>query len=164
MQCEEVVSLRIRRIIASSSALLTLGLGLGACGHPDQTASRAAAPVSTATAGTDVLAVPLQSGYSHSEMFCARAPIVGTLDYVVHNTRASLKLQLRNLPSDSTIAVEWLNIVSGGYDLARFSTNSRGQAVGSSLWMYRPAEARGARVALTTATVSASQVGTLVPC
>lgn len=158
--------MRIRQITASCSALLTLGLGLGlaACGHPDRTASRAAAPVSTATAGTDVLAVPLQSGYSHSETFCARAPIVGTLDYVVHNTRASLKLQLRKLPSDSTIAVEWLNIVSGGYDLAEFSTNSRGQAVRSSLRMYRPAEARGARVVLTTATVSASQIGFLVPC
>ena len=110
------------------------------------------------------ITVPVESGYGMSEPFCAIPSLSGRITYEVIDGEATLLLNVRGLPHDETIGVDWLNNNVRGYLVATFATDGRGGAIQESLRIFRPGEVKGLGLVLTTGEVNQKTVGRLRPC
>ena len=105
-----------------------------------------------------------RDGFAGRERFCASSPLIGSILYNGTSGTATLDLAVGGLPPGRSVEVNWLNNGIRGYVVASFVTDAHGVADQSSLRFYRPGEARGAGLVLTTATASDERLGMLLPC
>ncbi len=142
-------------------ALLSLlVVSLAACSGGSPTAKH-----TTPTVGTPPLnqTVAVESGYPQTESFCAEPPLTGGIVYKVTGSAARLDLHLTKLPNQALVGLDWRNNDARGYLIAAFSTDSHGQAIQSSLRFFRPGEAEGVGLVVTTDS-DRTVVGRLGPC
>jgi len=107
--------------------------------------------------------------FGGSQRFCARAPLSGTIAYVIRTDRrsgssATLNVHVGGLPSNSQTTVNWANGTGRAYVVASVDTDGNGSSVQASVRLYRPGEVRGARIILALTDPQATVVGTLTDC
>jgi hypothetical protein len=110
--------------------------------------------------------LPLQGGYRGIETFCAVAPLTGTIRYDGTSGGLSgvLTVSLGGLPPQDQILVNWSNDFVRAPVIGVLQTDSGGNAIPSSVAVYRLGEVRGVEIVLSGASVASPTVGRLDPC
>lgn len=107
-----------------------------------------------------------QAGYRGIETFCAVAPLMGTIHY--DGTRGVrtgvLTVNVRGLPPNDEVFVNWSNDHVRAPVIAGFQTDPNGSAIQSSVVVGRLAEVRGVEIILSAASVPNPSLGRLEPC
>lgn len=80
--------------------------------------------------------------YRGIETFCLHSPLSGTARYSVHGSRVSFTLDVRGLPSETGIGLDWINNPARGYLVGAFTTGASGGYDGVAD-MFRAGEVRG---------------------
>src|SRR5579864_4808862 len=132
---------------ATRSALLVV-LGATAVTACSSGAKRSGPP--TPQVAVTVTAAPVspldnasvQNGFGGTERFCAEPPLSGHILYDGSTGTVRLALAVSGLPPNGEIALNWLNNTVRGYEIAFFRTNAHGEAVQSTLRIFRPGETR----------------------
>ncbi|HWB67061.1 MAG TPA: hypothetical protein VG708_09565, partial [Mycobacteriales bacterium] len=110
--------------------------------------------------------------YTHSEQFCAKKPLTGTITYVVHSDKtATLQLRLQNLSvRNKLVGVEWQQTRTEGgshgtygYTIASFRSSADGRSQQSTLRFFRAPYAHGLGIVLDTGP-HARTIGALARC
>jgi hypothetical protein len=135
---------------------------LGISGSPFLTPS-GTSNTSPTTASTSV---PPEAGYRGIEIFCAVAPLTGTIRYDGTSgvLRGVLTVRVGGLPPDDAVNVNWSNDGVRVPVIGSFETDSDGMAVPSSIDVGRLGEVRGVEIVLTAASVPNPVLGRLDPC
>ncbi len=107
---------------------------------------------------------PVQSGFGESEDFCAQQPIHGTIIYQADAGNVTMKADVKGLPPNSLVVIDWANNTVRGYEVGTMSTGRTGASVPASLNLSRPGETRGYKIVLTTEAIDPTLLGTLWPC
>jgi hypothetical protein len=110
--------------------------------------------------------LPLEGGFRGTETFCAVAPLTGTIRYDGTSGRLTgvLTVSVGGLPANDEIFVNWSNDSVRAPVIAAFQTDSRGNAMQSSVEVGRLGEVRGVEIVLSAASVPNPSFGHLEPC
>jgi len=139
--------------------LLAVAVATAACGSGSGT------PVTTgARSGLPGATVAVQTEFAGNETFCASSPLSGTISYEVADGAARLRLGVGGLPASRTVVVNWLNNSIRGYVIGEFASDPAGFSVNSSARLFRPGEARGYQIQLTSSDAPDTVLGVLRPC
>ena len=98
---------------------------------------RARAPYHPATASVSRAA----HVYRGTETFCLHSPLSGTARYSVHGGRVSFTLDIRGLPSKTSVGLDWINNPARGYVVGAFTTGASGSYDGMAN-IFRAGEVR----------------------
>jgi hypothetical protein len=117
------------------------------------------------TKAANATSVPVQTGYAGNESFCAAGgqPFRGTIDYRVSSDRATIHVDVRRLPKNALVGIEWSNNTVRGYLVGTVRTDGRGDSIARSAKLFRAGETRGYRVVLTWPDDNHA-LGNLWPC
>lgn len=107
--------------------------------------------------------VPIQSGFSSNETFCAASPLKGTISYEVSSGHASLAVAVKGLPRRTLVGIDWANNTVRGYQVGTLRSDSRGRSIANTAKLFRSGETRGYKLVLTWPD-NTRVVGTLWPC
>lgn len=108
-----------------------------------------------------------ESGYRGIEDFCAVGPVTGTIHYDATSGELSssvLTVSVGGLPPDDEVNVNWSNDHVRAPVIADFATDSKGNAIQSSVDVGRLGEVRGVEIVLTASAVPNPVLGRLEPC
>ena len=83
--------------------------------------------------------------YRGTETFCLSSPLSGTARYSVRGGRASLTLDIRGLPSKTSVGLDWINNPVRGYLVGAFTTGASGGYDGVAD-MFRAGEVRAVAI------------------
>ena len=151
-------------------AVIGLGVGLAigtvslaSCSSASTRPSVSSTTVSV-TSPSDLATTPVQSGFDGHQYFCAQQPLTGDIEYNGMSGNVVMHLDVRGLPSQVPVYLNWLNNTVRGYVIGVFSTDDGGSAVPTSLHLYRPGEQRGYEIILTSTATVPQTLGELWPC
>ncbi len=144
--------LRVGLVMISVATLIATSEGLGS-----------ASPQSRLEAFSRTANQSAQSGFRGNQAFCAQRPLWGSLAYQASSGRPSLRVNLRRLPKNALVGINWSNSAVRGYLIATVRTDGHGDSIPGSQHLLRPAESRGYKVVLTWPTNN-DAVATMWPC
>jgi hypothetical protein len=79
--------------------------------------------------------------YRDTETFCLHSPLSGTARYSVYGGRVAFTLDIRGLPSKTSVGLDWINNPARGYLVGAFTTGASGSYDGMAD-IFRAGEVR----------------------
>ena len=83
--------------------------------------------------------------YRGTETFCLRSPLSGTARYSVHAGRVSFAVDIRGLPAQTGVGLDWINNPARGYLVGAVTTGASGSYDGVAR-MFRAGEVRAVAI------------------